>query len=248
MRGLAAAICLAGLAAASAMVFGLAAQGAVAQEGRPTNDQLMGYFETVVFGNEVPGREAKIIRKWASPIRYKFGGLTAVAERSRAAARAHMASLTQFSNLAFEEIPAAEPGEQLVIWFTDTERMEADGLALAANPEDLVGTQGARCFFLSYYGADGVLVAARVVINADHGQEVVEHCLLEEVTQTLGLPNDDPAIIPSIFNDTMQLDALSFIDQVLVRMLYDPRLKPGTPRAEALKIARAVLEELNPGG
>jgi hypothetical protein len=60
--------------------------------------------------------------------------------------------------------------------------------------------------------------------------------------------NDDRAIVPSIFNDTMQLDALSFIDQVIVRMLYDPTLAPGTPRAEALRIARTVLEELNPGG
>jgi len=208
----------------------------------------MGFFETVVFGNEVPGREATIVRKWQSPIRYKFGGITSVIERSRAVAQAHMATLTRFSNLEFEEIGVAEPGEQLVIWYTDTGRMEEAGLTLAANPEDLVGTQGARCFFLSYYGDDGVLVAARVVINADLGQEVVAHCLLEEVTQSLGMPNDDGAIVPSIFNDTMQLDALSFIDKVIVRMLYDPRLAPGTPRAEALRVARAVLEELNPGG
>ena len=239
MRGLAATICLA---------IELAAASATAQEDRPTNDQLMGFFETVVFGNEVPSREATIVRKWQSPIRYKFGGITSVIERSRAVAQAHMATLTRFSNLEFEEIGVAEPGEQLVIWYTDTGRMEEAGLTLAANPEDLVGTQGARCFFLSYYGDDGVLVAARVVINADLGQEVVTHCLLEEVTQSLGMPNDDDAIVPSIFNDTMQLDALSFIDKVIVRMLYDPRLDPGTPRAEALRVARAVLEELNPGG
>jgi hypothetical protein len=224
-----------GLAAIIFLAFGLGTASATAQEDRPTNDQLMGYFETVVFGNEVPGREATIVRKWLSPIRYKFGGISSVIERSRAVAQAHMAALTRFSNLEFQEIPATDPGEQLVIWFTDTARMEEAGLALAANPEDLVGTQGARCFFLSYYGDNGVLVAARVVINADLGPEVVAHCLLEEVTQTLGMPNDDRAIVPSIFNDTMQLDALSFIDQVIVRILYDPRLAPGTPRAEALR-------------
>ena len=240
MRGLAVTFCLA---------IGLAAASVTAQEDWPTNDQLMGFFETVVFGNEVPGREATIVRKWESPIRYKFGGITSTIERNRAGAQAHMATLSRFSNLEFQEIGAAEPGEQLVIWFTDSGRMEEAGLALAANPEDLVGnTQGARCFFLSYHGDDGVLVAARVVINADLGPEVVAHCLLEEVTQSLGMPNDDRAIVPSIFNDTMQLDALSFIDQVIVRMLYDPTLAPGTPRAEALRIARTVLEELNPGG
>ena len=137
-----------------AIAIALGATAAVGQD-RPTNDQLIGYFETVVFGNEVPGREATIIRKWDGVIRYKFGGITAVVERSRGAAEAHMATLTRFSNLRFEEIAAADPGEQMIIWFTDTARMEDAGLALAAEPTDLVGTEGARCFFLSYYNAGG---------------------------------------------------------------------------------------------
>ena len=137
-----------------AIAIALGATAAAGQD-RPTNDQLIGYFETVVFGNEVPGREATIIRKWDGVIRYKFGGITAVVERSRGAAEAHMATLTRFSNLRFEEIAAADPGEQMIIWFTDTARMEEAGLALAAEPTDLVGTEGARCFFLSYYNAGG---------------------------------------------------------------------------------------------
>ena len=74
-----------------AIAIALGATAAAGQD-RPTNDQLIGYFETVVFGNEVPGREATIIRKWDGVIRYKFGGITAVVERSRAAAEAHMAT------------------------------------------------------------------------------------------------------------------------------------------------------------
>ena len=98
-----------------AIAIALGATAAAGQD-RPTNDQLIGYFETVVFGNEVPGREATIIRKWDGVIRYKFGGITAVVERSRGAAEAHMATLTRFSNLRFEEIAAADPGEQMIIW------------------------------------------------------------------------------------------------------------------------------------
>ena len=57
-----------------AIAIALGATAAAGQD-RPTNDQLIGYFETVVFGNEVPGREATIIRKWDGVIRYKFGAL-----------------------------------------------------------------------------------------------------------------------------------------------------------------------------
>ena len=69
-----------------AIAIALGATAAAGQD-RPTNDQLIGYFETVVFGNEVPGREATIIRKWDGVIRYKFGGITAVVERSRGGGR-----------------------------------------------------------------------------------------------------------------------------------------------------------------
>lgn len=237
--------------AATAFAFGavllMAAPQGLAQV-RPTNDQLIGYFDMVVFGNEIPGREAPIIRKWKSPVLYKLGGISGAIAAARPALETHLATISAFSNLKFEEIGPADPGEHLIIWLTDTARMGEAGKMLAAEPADLVGTEGARCFFLSYFANDGALTAARIVINVDNGQQVIDHCLLEEVTQSLGLPNDDARIVPSIFNDQMQLQNLSFIDQVLVRLLYDPRLPAGTSREAALSLARLILKELNPGG
>ena len=231
-----------------AIAIALGATAAAGQD-RPTNDQLIGYFETVVFGNEVPGREATIIRKWDGVIRYKFGGITAVVERSRGAAEAHMATPDAFFEFAIRGDCGGRP------WRAD------DNLGLRTRPgwrrrgwrwlrnrQILWEPRAPDAFFLATTTPGGALQAARIIINSDNIPEVVEHCLVEEITQALGLPNDDPGIIPSIFNDTLQLDALSFIDQVLVRVLYDPRLLPGTPRVDAIAIARAILEELNPGG
>ena len=143
------------------------------------------------------------MRKWTGPIRYKLGGLATAVTRYRPVIEAHMAALSAFSLLEFQEIGGGEAGEQMIIWFADTAGMDEAGRMLAANPGELAGTEGARRFFLSYYLDSGALTAARIVINTDHGEEVVEHCLLEEITQSLGLPNDDDRIIPSIFNDTM---------------------------------------------
>ena len=56
-----------------AIAIALGATAAAGQD-RPTNDQLIGYFETVVFGNEVPGREATIIRKWDGVITLQVRG------------------------------------------------------------------------------------------------------------------------------------------------------------------------------
>ena len=119
---------------------------------------------------------------------------------------------------------------------------------LAQKPEDVVGVGDANCYFLSYHLPDGQIVSARIVVNSDHDEIQIAHCLLEELTQSMGLPNDDGRIIPSIFNDDLKLDDLSLIDKVLVRVLYDPRMAAGTPRDRALDLARDILAQLNPEG
>ena len=60
----------------------------------------------------------------------------------------------------------------------------------------------------------------------------------------MGLTLDSDAMRPSIFSKQDHLTALSPQDQILVRTLYDPRMKAGMPRAEALKTARTVIAEL----
>tara|TARA_B100001971_G_C17800261_1_gene339001 strand:+ start:342 stop:572 length:231 start_codon:yes stop_codon:yes gene_type:complete len=75
----------------------------------------------------------------------------------------------------------------------------------------------------------------------------VQSSLLEELSQSLGLPNDSPLVTPSIFSTRDRLTKLSFIDKVLIRTLYDPRLKVGTPKALALRQVRAIINELAGG-
>ena len=46
----------------------------------------------------------------------------------------------------------------------------------------------------------------------------------------MGLPNDSPEARPSLFNDDLEFALLTEHDAVLLRMLYDPRLRPGHDR------------------
>jgi len=68
-------------------------------------------------------------------------------------------------------------------------------------------------------------------------------CIVEEMTQVLGLPNDSDDISPSIFNDHSIDDALTALDRMLVRILYDPTIYVGMPRDEALVQARALAHD-----
>ena len=73
-----------------------------------------------------------------------------------------------------------------------------------------------------------------------------------ELTQILGLTNDDDRVKQSIFVDTNRYDqldkGLTPQDRLMLRLLYNPRMKPGTPRGQALKLATEILTKLRPGG
>lgn len=72
-------------------------------------------------------------------------------------------------------------------------------------------------------------------------------CLIEEVTQALGLPNDFFTVKPSIFNDDDEYQDLTWQDQLFLRVLCDKRVRPGMARAAFEPLARRVVDALRPG-
>lgn len=210
---------------------GAAIQARTAEEA----DKLTRFFDIVVFGSEIKGvAPAERVRKWTVPIRYKIAG-TDVAEW-RPVIQRHTATLTGLTGISYQEIGPKEAGENLVIMMVPRDKMYDAGALVEKDANKLRavlnGTRGG-CYFLSYSQEDRIVYAA-VVANVEGPKQMLEHCLLEEMTQMMGLPNDSDEVSPSMFNDSERYMALTPGDVALVKALYDPALKPGTPRAEAL--------------
>lgn len=72
-------------------------------------------------------------------------------------------------------------------------------------------------------------------------------CLLEELTQVLGLPNDTKEDFPTSFKDRNRIWDLTKYDKMMLQALYDPRITPGMPKRDALAIARGIFLRLNGG-
>ena len=104
------------------------------------------------------------------------------------------------------------------------------------------------CYFLSWKKPPSRIIKSVVVVNKDRDDSGINHCLLEELTQSLGLPNDSDMMRPSLFSDRDRLYELSPTDTILLRTLYDPRMKPGLPRTAALAVARKIMAELDDQG
>jgi hypothetical protein len=104
------------------------------------------------------------------------------------------------------------------------------------------------CMMIAFSGDDAPYVYRRAVgiIRAEHPPLLRESCLHEEIAQGLGLANDSPAARPSIFNDDEEFALLTRHDELLLAILYDPRLQPGMDAATAQPIIRTIADELLP--
>ncbi len=104
------------------------------------------------------------------------------------------------------------------------------------------------CMMIAFSGEEDPFVYRRAVgiIRAEHPRLLRESCLHEEIAQGLGLANDSPAARPSIFNDDEEFALLTRHDELLLAILYDPRLEPGMDAATAQPIVRIIADELLP--
>lgn len=89
---------------------------------------------------------------------------------------------------------------------------------------------------------------AIALIQGEHPDLMRLACIHEELAQGLGLANDSPRARPSIFNDDEEFGLLTSHDELLLKMLYDPRLQTGMAASQAAPIARQLARELMNSG
>lgn len=69
-------------------------------------------------------------------------------------------------------------------------------------------------------------------------------CLLEELTQSLGLFGETEAETETLLHDGIGYEGLGSLDHLLIRTLYDSRLTIGMSNEQASPLAAIILDEL----
>lgn len=197
----------------------------------PSHEALVAQFREVVFRTEQgAGTEGKPVVKWATPIAARLHGDAAVAYRDDV--EALFKTLANLTGLRFSIAPEGATAN-LDIRFMPTEEIRARSKLPRIN---CWGTfSGSR--------REGLITGAEVLITTDADQHT-RHCIVEEIAQILGLPNDSGTMAESIFNDANKATQLPLADQILVRTLYDRRIRPNMTREEAMPIATQVISEM----
>ena len=180
----------------------------------PPVRELIIQYQEIALRAEFGGlaRRGRII-KWQGPIIAELRGANLNVYEPEV--RRHMADLSRLTGLSFRTLREGEPGPvpNMVITFVHNG---------GRGPTDLEHV----CWTRVFTGDDFVIYRAAIQIHADWNL-LRRHCIIEEITQALGLMNDSSYFSPSIFNDASKQQALSPWDRLMVSAHYDRRLLPG---------------------
>ncbi|MEC9347033.1 MAG: DUF2927 domain-containing protein [Pseudomonadota bacterium] len=203
-------------------------------------------FRLTAFGNEFRAG-FDFIRKFTAPVHVRLETdvekTPIPAELARLAARVN--GFTGRQIFAGPENDSAGP--EILVGF----RARRDNMDRA---RQVYGTSGrgqrvarmiefASCAF-EMNAPGGELRVVHVFINDNGNDTMHANCVHEEVTQALGLPNDNSSLSLSMFNDTGGVDRIGTYDLCLVAMLYDPRIRPGMTPDEVMPLLPAVIADL----
>lgn len=220
-------------------------------------DDLERNFETLVFSDEYQRRydTAGRLNRWAMPVRISTEFGPSVASDRRERDRATVSGYAnRLSRLTGHPITLAQTGANFHVFVAgeDDKGFVEDRvrqLLPSLGPADLslLRNLPRQYFCLVLTVPDQgthTYSGAVVLIRDEHSGLMRQSCFHEEIAQGLGIPNDSPRARPSIFNDDDEFALLTAQDEMLLTMLYNPRLKPGMTISEARPILHQIAQEL----
>ena len=209
-------------------------------------------------GRLVAASSENRLHRWEEPVRVavEFGASVPAAQRAadRAVVAGYVSRLSALTGLPMRM--TGWRANHTVLFLNSDERSAAATRIAALAPA--TGEAAVRsvvempadtyCTVFAFTaGRSAIYSRALTVIRGELPERLRLACIHEELAQSLGLVNDWPRARPSIFNDNEEFALLTRQDELMLKMLYDPRLKPGMTLAEARPIVEAMAAELVPG-
>lgn len=188
------------------------------------------------------------VYKWVVPLRYFIVQGVGDEDLHRKLIGTHFQHLAAITGLAIQPAESQATANFLVV-LTSEGRLEEElpryfGSASAHQRETLFRHSLCLASF-AVERKKGSIVRAVAIIPVDRarGNGGLLSCVVEELTHAMGLPNDSLKTFPSIFSRKSTHAFLTGLDSLLLRMLYDPRVKPGMDENTVRPILQAIAAE-----
>jgi hypothetical protein len=200
-------------------------------------------------------QSSSTLRRWDAPVRIGLRFGASVPPDRRATDTARIGSyLGRLSRLTGHPISLSDTAPNFFVYVVSEDERRTIGPTLNAALPGLSGSEiaGVTNMPISTYclvyavsdGKSGRYTRAFAVIRAEHPDLLRLSCIHEEIAQGLGLANDSPRARPSIFNDDEEFALLTVQDELMLRILYNPALRPGMTESEARPIIQSLADAL----
>lgn len=187
----------------------------------------------------------KLVR-WSKSIKIFIDSDHEDAELLEKLLRVHANHLSSITGLPIRFVDTPKKANLFAV-FTSHNDMENKVKQYIGNPDKIrAALNEAICLGNFKRNSRYEITRGAIIIPVDYAREKARllDCIVEEITQLLGLPNDSDEVFPSIFNDK-SIDAfLSPLDYILLKALYSPHLKQGMNVAKTRATLPKVLVEL----
>lgn len=186
--------------------------------------------------------------KWNQPIRILLDHRVGDEALHQELAELHVQHLAQITGLSIEFV--SKQSQANVHWIYTRESRWIKDAKSALNLKSTQYLNSAICTAGYKTDITGHIVSAAIVIPVDlaRSRGKLLACVVEEITQALGLPNDSEHAYPSIFNDHTPEELLAPLDVVLLKLLYEPDLKTGMTLSEVKPVVKRLLREYQKEG
>lgn len=182
-----------------------------------------------------------VIKKWRQPLRIWASSTTGNAHHQYSLLNTHLKKLANITRLIIQ--PAQNPQHANVRIFFTAEQEANQVVSREISPAAMRHMQQSICLGHIRYNHAAEITQATIVIPVQRAQShgKLASCVIEELTQMLGLINDSEAVHPTVFNDTSHNDMLTGLDYLLLKLLYAPEIKTGMTASQAAPLVRKRL-------
>lgn len=184
------------------------------------------------------------VRKWMTPVRYFIVHGVGDEDLHRELVDAHFRHLAGITGLSIQPVDTRAAANFLVV-LTSEGALKFDvpryfGSGPPSQNEMLFRHSLCLASFATERRGTIVRATAMIPVDAARARADLASCVVEELTHAMGLGNDTMQALPSIFSRKFNLAFLSGLDHLVLKMLYDSRIKPGMDE----KAARPVLQKI----
>ncbi len=197
-------------------------------------ETLIKQFNSVVFVHEhgKSGREPKPLVKWKGPV--VFGVSNAKTKKNLKQLSQVFNKIRKMTKLKITQVKKGGKANMHISFHPQKELKKT--LKKGINCKGTLKGNG-RTFAITF---------GKATIPNDRPDKTL-HCIVEETVQLFGLTNDSTIIENSIFHEQSKRTSLSVSDLILMKALYDPRMRAGMKMKEAQPVLRTVLKDILDG-